>query len=192
MNVLPTIASLKWPPVITPVWNTQLQKTVTGRVVAATYQQYALYTFKIQYDYLSQTDFDTILGFFNGQGGNLTPFLFNAGAGNNSVTTQGIGTGDGSTKTFTLLRSKGGYVEPVAASFGSPIAYDNGVSAAATFNSPGNGQVTYTTAPAAGHSLTWSGSYYFQVRFSKGQAEIEEFMSQLYSMKQIELETYFP
>ena len=191
MNVLPTIASLKWPPVITPVWNNQLQKTVTGRTVASTYQQYPLYTFKINYEYLSASDYNTLLGFFNQQGGSLTPFLFDAGAGNDSVTAQSIGTGDGSTKIFTLLRSYGGYAEPIAASFGTRHAYDNGTAVTATFDSPSNGQVTYATAPATGHALTWTGNYYFQVRFSKGSAEIEEFMYQLYSAQQIELETYW-
>lgn len=191
MNVLPTIASLRWPPVITPVWNNQLQKTVTGRVVAATYQQYPLYQFKIQYEYLSQDDFDTLLGFFNQQGGNLTPFWFDAGPGNDSVTNQAIGTGDGSTTTFTLLRAKGGYTEPVAASFGSATAYVGGSAVSATFNSPSAGEVALAAAPASGAAVSWTGNYYHQVRFSKGQADVEEFMSQLYSMKQIELETYF-
>lgn len=191
MNVLPALRGLGFPILITPLWNNQLQKTVTGRIVAATYQQYPLYKFKVQYNFLSAADFNTLLGFFNQQGGNLTPFWFDAGPGSDAVTAQGIGTGDGSTVVFTLLRSYGGFSEPIAASFGTCNAYDNGTSVAATFNSPGNGQVTYGSAPAAGHALTWTGSYYFQVRFSQGSEDIEEFMAQLYSTKQIELETYF-
>lgn len=191
MNVLPSLIGIGWPVVVTPLWNNLLQKTVTGRVVAATYQQYPLYRFKVQYNYLSAADYNTLLGFFNGQGGNLTPFWFDAGPGNDAVTAQAIGTGDGTTKTFTLMRSYGGYVEPVAASFGTVTAYDNGVAVAATFNSPSAGQVTYTTAPVAGHPLTWTGNYYFQCRFSQGSQDIDEFMSQLYSTQAIELETYF-
>lgn len=213
MNVLPSLIGIGWPVTVTPRWNNQLQKTVTGRVVAATYQQYPLYRFKVQYNYLSAADYNILLGFFNTQGGNLTPFWFDAGPGNDSVTAQVIGTGDGTTKTFQLLRSYGGYVEPVAASFAgaglltadgswtadtsitvdatSPSAYVNGTAVAATFNSPTAGQVTLAAAPAAGAVVSWTGNYYFQVRFSQGSQDIDEFMAQLYSTKQIELETYW-
>lgn len=191
MNTLPALAGIGYPVVIAPLWNNQLQKTVTGRVVAATYQQYPLYQFKVQYNYLSAADYSTLLGFFNSQGGNLTPFWFDAGPGNDAVTAQAIGTGDGSTKTFTLERSYGGYVEPVAASFGTCTAYVGGSAVSATFNSPAAGQVALAAAPASGAAVTWTGNYYFQVRFSKGSEDIQEFMYQLYSTKQIELETYF-
>lgn len=191
MNVYPTLKGIKFPVTFSPIWNNQLQKTVTGRVVATTYQQYPLWKFTLAYDYLSAADFATILGFFNGQGGNLTPFWFDAGPGSDSVTAQGIGTGDGATRTFSLLRSYGGYVEPVVASFGSPTAYDNGTAVSATFNSPANGQVTYAVAPASGHPLTWTGNYYFQCRFSKGSYDIDEFMAQLYEAKRVDLETYW-
>lgn len=79
----------------------------------------------------------------------------------------------------------------MAASFGSPVAYDNGTAATATFNSPAAGQVTYSTAPASGHPLTWTGNYYFQCLFSDGTYDIDQFVSQLYRTKQITLETYW-
>jgi uncharacterized protein (TIGR02217 family) len=191
VNVFPTLAGLGWPIKITPLWNNQLQKTVTGRVVAATYQQYPLYKFRLPLNFLTAADFDTLLAFFNAQSGNLTPFWFDAGLGNDAVANQAIGTGDGTTTEFTLLRSYGGFSEPVAASFGSPVLKVAGSAVSATFNSPSNGQVTAAAAPASGDAVTWTGNYYFQVRFAKGSAEIDEFMSQLYEAKQIDLETFF-
>ncbi len=191
MNVFPAITGYVWAPTIAPVWNAQVQKTVTGRVVAATYQQYPLYKLGVQYAYLAQADYQTLLAFFNQQQGNVTPFLFDAGPGNDSVTAQAIGTGDGATTTFQLLRSYGGFAEPVAASFGTTDAYVNGSAVTATFNSPSNGYVTYATAPASGTSLTWTGAYYFQCRFSKGTAEFDQFMSQLYKTKSVSLETFW-
>lgn len=191
MNVFPAITGYVWAPTIAPVWNAQVQKTVTGRVVAATYQQYPLYKLSVQYAYLAQADFQSILAFFNGQQGNVVPFLFDAGPGNDSVTAQAIGTGDGTTTTFRLLRSYGGFSEPIAASFGTTYAYVNGTSVTATFNSPSNGYVTFGTAPASGTTLTWTGNYYFQCRFSKGTAEFDQFMSQLYKTKSVSMETYW-
>ena len=191
MNVFPTLQGIGWPVTTSPVWNNQIQRTVTGRVVAATYQQYPLYKFKVQFNFLLAADFNTLLAFFNQQGGNLTPFLFDAGPGSDSVTAQAIGTGNGTTTAFQLLRSYGGFSEPVAASFGSPHAYVNGVSEPCTFNSPSNGYVTLTTAPASGTAVTWSGNYYFQCRFGKGSYDLEQFASQLYSTKSFDLETYW-
>ncbi len=191
MNVYPSISGYVWPPTIAPLWNSQLQKTVSGRTVAATYQQYPLYKFAVKYAYLSQSSFQTLLAFFNQQQGNVIPFLFDAGPGQDTVTAQGIGTGNGTTKTFQLFRSYGGFAEPVAASFGTCTAYSNGTSEPATFNSPNNGYVTYTTAPVSGAVLTWTGSYYFQCRFSKGSTEFDQFMSQIYKTKTVDLETYW-
>lgn len=191
MNVFPAVTGYVWAAALAPVWNAQLQKTQTGRVVAATYQQYPLYKITVQYNVLAQADYQTLLGFFNQQQGNVAPFLFDAGPGQDTVSAQGIGTGDGTTTQFQLLRSYGGFSEPVAASSGSPTAYVNGTVAAAAFNSPSNGYVTFTTAPPAGAVLTWSGGYYFQCRFAKGVAEFEQFMSQLYKTKSINLETYW-
>ncbi len=191
MNVYPSVPGYMWAPIIAPVWNSQLQKTVTGRVVAATYQQYPLYKFTVSYEMLSAATFNTLLAFFNQQQGNVTPFLFDAGPGNDSVTAQGIGTGDGATKTFQLLRSYGGFSEPIAAAFGTTHAYVNGTAQTATFNSPSNGYVTFTTAPGSGTAVTWTGGYYFQCRFSKGTEEFDQFMSQLYKTKSVSLETYW-
>ncbi len=191
MNVFPSVTGYVWPPTLAPVWNSQLQKTQTGRVVAATYQQYPLYKFTLQFEVLTQALYQTLLAFFNQQQGNVIPFLFDAGPGQDSVTAQAIGSGNGTTTQFQLLRSYGGFAEPVAASSGSPTAYVNGTAATATFNSPSNGYVTFATAPASGSALTWTGTYYFQCRFSKGTAEFEQFMSQLYKTKSVSLETYW-
>jgi uncharacterized protein (TIGR02217 family) len=191
MNVYPSLIGIGWPVRVAPVWNSQVQKTVTGRVVAATYQQYPLYKFGVQYNVLTASDFDTLLAFFNQQQGNVVPFWFDAGPGQDTVSAQAIGTGDGSTTTCTLLRSYGGFVEPVAASSGTPTAYIGGTAASATFNSPADGQVTFTSAPASGAAITWTGGYYFQCRFSKATAEIDQFMYQLYKTKTVSLETYW-
>ncbi|MGH9609439.1 MAG: DUF2460 domain-containing protein, partial [Bryobacteraceae bacterium] len=191
LNIFPTFAGIGWPVTFSPLWNNQIQKTVTGRAVAVTYQQFALYTLKVQFSYLSSNDFNNLMGFFNIQGANLTPFLFDAGPGNDSVVEEGIGQGDGSTQVFQLLRSFGGYVEPVAACFGTCTAYVNGSPVTAIFNNPVDGYVTLNSAAAAGTVVSWSGQYYLKVRFSKGSEDIDEFVSQLYSTKSIQLETFW-
>ncbi len=300
MNVFPSTTGYVWPPSSSAVWNGQIQKTVTGRVVSATYQQYPLYKFTVQYPYLTLAQFQTLQAFFNQQQGNVLPFWFDAGPGNDTVTAQAFGTGDGATTAFTLLRSYGGFAEPVGAANGTPTVYVNGVEEYPTpLTSPAtpslsqvaggtiaartnyvkttyyseNGQtlgsteaslatsanyllkvaspsaqtgavgwgvyvstssgtetyqanqaigtawtepstglvagaalpaanttgwsigatgiVTFNGAPAVSAALTWTGSYYFQCRFSKGAAEFDQFMSQLFKTKSVSLETYW-
>lgn len=191
MNVYPSITGYTWTPTIAPVWNAQVQKTVTGRVVAATYQSWPLYKFTLKYDVLSQSVLESLLAFFNQQQGNVIPFWLDAGPGFDSVTAQAIGTGDGTTTTFQLLRSYGGFSEPVAAAFGTTTAYVAGTAASATFNSPSDGYVTFATAPASGAAITWTGNYYFQCRFAKGTAEFDQFLYQIYRTKTVSLETYW-
>ncbi len=194
MNVYPSITGYVWTPTISPVWNSQVQKTVSGRVVAATYQQYPLYKFVVQYATLAQADFNTLLAFFNQQQGNVVPFWFDAGPGNDSVSNQVFATADGSTKTYQLTRSYGGFAEPIAAVNGSPSIYVNGVLQTAGTNYTLNaaaGTVTFTSAPTSGYALKWTGSYYFQCRFSKGTEDFEQFMYQLYKTKSVSMETYW-
>ena len=191
LNVYPSVSGYVWTPTIAPVWKAQLQKTASGRVVAATYQQYPLYKFGVQYKTLSQALFETLTAFFNQQQGNVVPFYFDAGPGNDAVSAQSVGTGDGTTTTFQLLRSYGGFSEPIAASFGTRTAYVAGTAASATFESPSPGYVTFASAPASGAALTWNGNYYFQCRFSKGTEEFEQFMYQFYKTKTVSLETYW-
>ncbi|MGC8518463.1 MAG: DUF2460 domain-containing protein [Steroidobacteraceae bacterium] len=306
MNIFPVLAGIGWPVTVAPIWNAQIQKTVTGRVVAATYQQYPLYKFTVQFNVLLADDFNTLLAFFNQQQGNVVPFWFWAGPGQDTVSGQAIGTGDGSTTTFNFLRSYGGFSEPVGAINGTPSVYLNGysinsgaltapnvaptlsqvnggTSAATTYyvkttyanpggdgettvsieaslavsadyllnvaspppqsgayyynvyvgttsggetlqatvavgtawtmptsglvsgrampsanttgwalnNSAGPASISFNAAPASGVVISWSGSYYFQCRFSKGTAALEQFMAQLYKTKTIDLETYW-
>jgi hypothetical protein len=45
--------------------------------------------------------------------------------------------------------------------------------------------VTFTTAPASGAALTWSGYYAFLCRFDDDVLDFEQFMSKLWEAKQV-------
>lgn len=49
------------------------------------------------------------------------------------------------------------------------------------------GFVTFTVAPPAGAMLTWTGAYYWRVRFAQDEAEFSNFMQGLWELKTIEL-----
>lgn len=90
---------------------------------------------------------------------------------------QAFGTGDGTTRTFPLTKTytRGGltYVRPIELPLldlngkSTVLIGDNGslVSPSGYSISRPGGVVTFTSAPAAGHALTWGGLFDIAVRF---------------------------
>lgn len=89
-----------------------------------------------------------------------------------------FGTGDGSTKTFQLNRFINSWQEPIFGAF-NPQILDNGAAAGA--NTVTNGQVTFSAAPVAGHTLKWFGAYYFGCRFLQDDLTFEQLVYLLWS-----------
>ena len=102
-----------------------------------------------------------------------------------------FGTGDGSTLTFQLvatLQNSGGPGGPelIQNLNGTPVLYDNGSTiSAANYTIGATGIVTFGAghAPASGHTLTWSGSWYYRCRFMDDAIVWKKFMSQLFSVQ---------
>lgn len=146
-----------------------------------------LYRYTLKYEFLragAQAELQSLVGFFNSRGGAFDDFLFTDPV-DNTVTDQSFGVGNGSTTVFQLVRSFGGYAEPISAVNAVVNVKVNGVATGAYTIS--NGVLTFTTAPAAAATLTWSGTYYRRVRFEEDQAQFERFMALLWSAKQINL-----
>lgn len=49
--------------------------------------------------------------------------------------------------------------------------------------------VTFTPAPSAGATITWTGNFFYRVRFKKDSADFNEFMFNLWELKTLELES---
>ena len=119
------------------------------------------------------------------------------------ATAQPFGTGDGTTTSFALRRSLGGFSEAVVAPVTSattllfpggltatatpPTLKDNGATIPAAnyaLSNPG-GIVTFATAPAVGHALTWTGYFGFLCRFDGDDLDFEQFMSNLWRAESV-------
>ncbi len=111
---------------------------------------------------------------------------------------QAIGTGDGTTTTFTFVRTYGGTdgnsTEPVgnlnlnqtlniyvAGALQPRPAYS------LITSSPVAQQVKFNTAPAAGDAITADFSFYYYVRFKDDKYNFTKFMNQLWSLKKVTL-----
>lgn len=196
--IFPTLAGLKFGVTRTPTWNTTRKTSVGGREFRAANMLYPTYRYKLAYEFLRDLrsgvdELRTLVGFFNARQGSFDSFLFND-TDDNSVTAQNIGTGNGSTTQFQLTRTFGGFTDPVYDVNGTPLIYKAGALQTLTthYTLSSTGLVTFVTAPTAGQAITWTGGYYWRVRFEQDATEFEEFMNQLWQARSVELRTVKP
>lgn len=173
-----------------PSWKTRVQQMVSGKELRAAYMSYPLWQFSLSYEFLragAQAELQSLVGFFNARQGSFDSFLY-SDPNDSSVSGQGFGTGDGATASFQLVRNLGAFIEPVMNLSSAPSIYVDGVLKAATtdYSIGSTGLVAFTTAPANGAVLTWTGAFYFRVRFLQDMAEFENFMHQLWTLKRLE------
>lgn len=129
-----------------------------------------------------------LLGFFLARQGKFDSFLF-FDPTDNKVSNQVFGVGDGTTTQFQLVRNFGGaFVEPVRGITAAPTITEAG-NATTAFTWVPSGLVTFTSAPAAGAVLAWSGVFFFRLRFDMDKADFEQFMSGLWEVKSLQLVT---
>ena len=199
LNVFPYLPGQNITVNKSPTWSTEVIKSASGRRRATSYYPYPLWQFEVSYEVLRKTGAssrpttDELLKmweFFNLQAGQFGAFLFvdPTDCVIPSTAQASFGTGDGSTKIFQLQRQIYTWSEPVYDVY-QPVIYDNGtvVSSGLTF-SP-NGVVTFTTAPAAGHALTWSGEFYFGCCFTQDDLSFEQLVVNLWNGKGLKLES---
>jgi uncharacterized protein (TIGR02217 family) len=202
--IFPSLPGLAWSVTKAPRFATRIQRAVSGRELRILDQPYPIWTWTLAYSLLRDKwdargsgglgagydELRTIAGFFLQQQGAFQPFLFDDPT-DGTVTGQAIGTGNSSTSVFQLVRSMGGCAEPMAAPNTVSAVYFNGLlqSPAGYAVDTDTGLVTFTAPPPAGQSITADFTYRFRVRFADDTAEFENFMYQLWQLKQIKLQS---
>lgn len=190
-----TILGLAFPVVRTPLWHTGVQVALSGKQSTIAYQQYPLIHYELNYDVLrddiATSDAKAIVGLFNAVQGRFDTFLFTDPDFNTiaSSAPQTFGTGDGTTTTFQLTASYAnsggpGYSELIQNFNGTPTILDNG-SAAGSNTIGATGIVTFSTAPASGHVLSWYGSFYYRCRFDDDKLDLEKMMNLWWALKSL-------
>lgn len=209
--LFPKIRGLAWSIVKTPTFSTEIQESLAGREVRLQNFQNPIWEFTLTYEYLlndpksrdenEQTPLEALVGFFLARGGRFDDFLLNesdlTGRFEDSVYSgQPIGTGDGSTKSFQIVRNIGGFLEAVQNPMNqTATVYLNGVSKVqGTDYSIANGVVTFISAPSAGVSITADFIMVHRVRFHSGSSlsgkegiELSNFYFNLYECKEVQL-----
>ncbi len=176
-----------------PTFSTRVSSHVSGREVRRANYADALYEFEVTYDGLASSGFaglgasslQTLLGFYLACGGQFGTFLYTDPT-DSAVAGQPIGTGDGATTSFTMVRSIGGFAEPVGWVTAVGNVYLAGKaqsSSAYTLTAPNT--LTFTAAPAAGTAISADFNYAFVCRFLDDQEDFENVMSGLWQMQSL-------
>ena len=109
-----------------------------------------------------------------------------------ATTTSGGGTGLKINVTWNtntqLVRTLGGFTEPITAPNVVSNIYFNGVSQAGWTVIPDTGEVILGTPPGA-QTITADFTYYFRCHFAEDNLDFENFMYQLWSAKEVKFES---
>jgi uncharacterized protein (TIGR02217 family) len=194
LPVFPTLIGLTYPVIRRPVWRTIKQESLSGKRTRLPMRVIPQWQYELPYDMLRSDsvnlEWQTLLGFYNSVLGAAYLFQFND-VDDNAVTTQSFGTGDGTTTQFQLVRSLGGFIEPVYAVNGAPSIFVNGVLKTVTtdYTIGSTGVVTFVVAPGNTLPLTWTGSYYWLARFDDDQEDFSKFMNKFWELKKVTFTT---
>lgn len=204
--IFPALPGLGWSVVKAPRFATRTQHAVSGRELRLLDQAHPIWTWTLTYTLLrdpndtrggggpgtGHDELRTLMGFWLSRQGSFAPFLFDDPT-DWIVADQPIGTGDGSTAAFQLGRTLGGYgfFEPIVAPRTVITVRKNGVTVPAggytvDFDT---GILTFGAPPAPGQAIAVDFSYWFRVRFADDTAEFENFMYQLWQLKQVKLQS---
>ena len=147
--------------------------------------------------YIVADDWNALEGFFKARQGAFDDFLFqDSYTPDYTLTNMQFATGNGSSTAFQLTRTLGPLAEPVQNVAGvvtgapdtPPTIYAAGVAQASTAYSVSHtGAVTFVAAPAAGAVLSWTGSYYWRVRFAQDVNQFELFLHNFFRLQKLEL-----
>jgi hypothetical protein len=192
----PTLAGQGWSVHKKPTFKTLTAEHVSGREVRSALYQNPVWEFELAFEALDGTSsgqysgvgpqsLQILMGLYLSCQGSYGTFLY-ADPTDNNVTDQAIATGDGSTTTFTMQRTLGGFTEPVGwvTAISSVSLAGSAVSSSAYIYAAPNSLV-FTTAPASGTAIAASFTYAFQCRFLDDGVDFEQFVSNLWKLESL-------
>lgn len=186
-----------------PLWSTLVKRSASARERRTALWAYPLWQFEVQYEAIRHkatvAELATMWEFFNTAQGQYGPWLFVDPSDCQVLSTAqaplintvtGLATGDGATKIFQLTRKINSWAEPVYGVYGETVKDNAGAAGAYTIGA--NGLLTFTTAPTAGHAMTWYGYYYFLCRFLQDDLTFDQIVTLLWEGKSLKFTSIRP
>jgi len=206
-SLLPGLGfSVKWTPVFAAM---QSQVTDNLANIDLALASTPIHEFELTYEFLrdgtswsaGSAEFRTMMGFLLLIGGPAGRFFFK-NPDDYTVTGQAIGTTDGATNVWNIVRTFG-----VGANVGTEMV--GGVDTLSTVNvyldgvlqsptaysiltvTPGQNQLQFASTPGAGHAITMDFNYYYYCKFPD-PVTLEKFLNRVWSISSIKLRSCRP
>jgi uncharacterized protein (TIGR02217 family) len=189
--IFPDLQGLKWDIEKTPIWSTIIQTSANGKETRATNWSYPRYKFDLSFEFLEDSssqidDIHTIIGFYNARKGAYDDFLFKDDT-DYQMTGQNIGSGNGQSTIFQIVRNYGGFLEPVKGVKSSTLkVYLDGV-LTTDYTLSDYGVITFNSAPANTVAITVDCEFYYRVRFNDDDVTFNNFLKNLWECNNITL-----
>jgi hypothetical protein len=151
---------------------------------------YPRYQYKLSFEYLldngdREDDIQTLMGFYNRVGGSFDNFLL-LDPSDNITTNQVFAIGDGVNTKYRLVKNYGGFIEPIYGVDTSTVkTYVNGALTSSSVSVEAT--VTFSSPPAVGKELSWSGRHYYRVIFDEDSNDFDRILSGLWELQSIKL-----
>lgn len=193
--VFPVLMTIGWSTRLSPLFSTVSALHVSGREVRSAKMAAPLWQIELNYDVLRvpspNDELQQIVGFFEECEGESASFYFEPPS-LSPISGQMIGIGDGSTTTFPLTVSIGGYVLSPAGVGEVSAVYLDGILQSGGYAidpAPLSPSVTFATAPVTGAAVTVDFQWYLLCRFDDDSEDAEEFMASLFALQSLKLRT---
>jgi uncharacterized protein (TIGR02217 family) len=187
LSLFPTLPGLAYPVVKTPTTSTRALTGASGVEYRAQNWSYPRWKFSLPIEFLRQfasyTEWTTLVGFILSQAGMFGNFTYNDPTDNVSPAGQPVGAGTGAQTQFPLVRTIGGFTEPILYCNTLTSVYLNGsLQSTSTYSlvqtgSYGPDTIQFNTAPSAGVSVTATFYFYYVCRFLQDDPDFENFMA---------------
>jgi hypothetical protein len=106
-NTFPTLPGIGWPVKVTPTFKTIVQQAASGAEFRTGLWQNPLHTIEVPINYLSQTDWRTLVDFFKQQQGSFLPFYLTPQQAPWAASQIPFGTWNGTATSAGLVDSRG-------------------------------------------------------------------------------------
>lgn len=194
LQIFPTLIGKTWDIKKEPIWSTRKLTARSGLEYRAANWSYPRWQFEVSFSVLrtaaANLEYQTLVGFINSQNGMYAPFLYDDPFDDTAVA-QPIGSGNSTQIAFPIVRTLGGFTEPVLYCDDLTNVYLDGVLQDPTDYSLtqsgmfGPDTITFNSAPSVGVQVSADFTFYFVCSFQEDDTEFNNFMNGLWEVKSL-------
>jgi uncharacterized protein (TIGR02217 family) len=197
-QALPFMPGLTWPIRRSPIWQTRVHDSISGKRVSIADWSYPKWRWELTYSALrgytttlAAAEIQAMQGFFNSRQGGFDSFLY-SDTNDRTSTGSTIGTGDSTNRAFQLSRTLGGFLEPLLGPTSvNSIAVGSSTQsstrwAVSYWGSSIPGTITFSTfAPPAGQTVVADFAWAWPVSFDQDILTFEEFVRKIWGLQTV-------